>query len=417
MDYVFTRGWCVSTKKQPGGETTMRILLGRYAAIAAFTLVGCADSRQESSEPDAVAFANETLGIVEFQVREWQDVTSVSGIGADGKVVGRMDITHGVITLSDFYGEAYETPTIEGRRLEANVGGQQIFFEVHGYDPIMGMPAHPADKDQLAAFLEDPHVEAILTRWGLGFLPAENELVADPDGELPFIWRTNSYIGKTITNISGQVSQVTFNYSGINSITGAPYTQSYTATSCGSKPAQGINKPSLQARLVTSGCGSTNDHHWILQHCPVGSAPNNPTTNQYEWFAQKSCPVNSLVSACGTIPINSTTGKRDGACLACPTYTAGMNANAVAPNSVTFGSPLVDSYTCQQNWYQWVTYDDLFGLCAPDSQQCGNSCTNTQVDPNNCGFCGVVCATGNCVGGYCVQEDGGDCGRCRNCGC
>lgn len=33
---------------------------------------------------------------------------------------------------------------------------------------------------------------------------------------------------------------------------------------------------------------------------------------------------------------------------------------------------------------------------------CAGVCLETATDPNNCGGCGVVCPSGNCVGGLCV---------------
>jgi len=39
------------------------------------------------------------------------------------------------------------------------------------------------------------------------------------------------------------------------------------------------------------------------------------------------------------------------------------------------------------------------------SQLCGQSCTDTSLDPNNCGACGVVCAAGlSCHGGHCTWD-------------
>jgi hypothetical protein len=48
---------------------------------------------------------------------------------------------------------------------------------------------------------------------------------------------------------------------------------------------------------------------------------------------------------------------------------------------------------------------------------CGGQCTDTRSDPNNCGACGMVCATANanssCVGGQCkvgtCKPGWGDC--------
>ncbi len=45
--------------------------------------------------------------------------------------------------------------------------------------------------------------------------------------------------------------------------------------------------------------------------------------------------------------------------------------------------------------------DDSSGVCASDELRCSGSCIDPQTDPNNCGVCGVVCASGTCTEGAC----------------
>ncbi|MHB8416744.1 MAG: hypothetical protein ACYDCL_01625 [Myxococcales bacterium] len=39
--------------------------------------------------------------------------------------------------------------------------------------------------------------------------------------------------------------------------------------------------------------------------------------------------------------------------------------------------------------------------CASGLSLCSGACTDTSTDPNNCGGCGVVCSSGSCAGGVC----------------
>ncbi len=41
------------------------------------------------------------------------------------------------------------------------------------------------------------------------------------------------------------------------------------------------------------------------------------------------------------------------------------------------------------------------GACSCAGTVCGNACTDTQIDPDNCGACGTVCDGGGCVSGAC----------------
>ena len=42
--------------------------------------------------------------------------------------------------------------------------------------------------------------------------------------------------------------------------------------------------------------------------------------------------------------------------------------------------------------------------CGTDETSCSGSCTNLRFDPNNCGVCGNICASGTCTEGDCVEN-------------
>jgi hypothetical protein len=51
------------------------------------------------------------------------------------------------------------------------------------------------------------------------------------------------------------------------------------------------------------------------------------------------------------------------------------------------------------------------GEACPGATMCGEVCTQTAFDPQNCGFCGNVCPSGVCSGGACVGGSGGSGGK------
>src|SRR5262245_21500021 len=54
-------------------------------------------------------------------------------------------------------------------------------------------------------------------------------------------------------------------------------------------------------------------------------------------------------------------------------------------------------------------------MCPSGYQLCGNTCTPTKRDPENCGACGKPCKSGEvCVQGSCALQCGGGATKCNN---
>jgi hypothetical protein len=51
--------------------------------------------------------------------------------------------------------------------------------------------------------------------------------------------------------------------------------------------------------------------------------------------------------------------------------------------------------------------------CKSTETACGNKCTDTQSDANNCGACGTSCNGGSCIAGNCQSTTGGSCSSCE----
>ena len=125
----------------------------------------------EQSDEPALPEGNETLGIVKFIEEEVGDQTTLRGLDADGNEVARLDLVHGRFTVTPPFTDEYDTPEVDGRKLNVHALGQKLYWETAGFEPVLHMPAHPPTQWALAAFLDDPHAKRILDQWQIGFEP------------------------------------------------------------------------------------------------------------------------------------------------------------------------------------------------------------------------------------------------------
>ena len=225
---------------------------------------------------------NAALGIAKFELNDTADKTSVVGLDKQGQEVARLDLIHGRFTVSPHFAADFDTPTVDGRKLDVVFGEQKVSWETAGYEPTFHLPAHPVSYGALAAFLDDPHVKPVLDRANIGFEPFQGALSADGETAYSYGWNTGSYSGTDVTDCS-------------------------YATTCGTMPngktpnlCGGDGTPSSKAARATTPY-ALHVLQWQIAQC----------CNYDTWFGIKTCPFSGTSSTCGT---------GSGACKACPTY-------------------------------------------------------------------------------------------------
>jgi hypothetical protein len=249
---------------------------------------------------------NARLGITRFEVHESAESTTVIGWSDAGKEVGRVELTHGRLTLSEAFAENGGAGIVVGRRLIVEALDQYMKWETEGFEPTLQMPAHPAHQWAIATLLEDPQVKPILQHWSIGF----KQLPEPP----PIDWAPNPYScdinGTHPRECSGQPRCPTV----ANELAGvAP-----PSTCGGGLPA--ITAFSIHQRahagyrLAQAG-QVTFDQSVVIQCCP-GASPGQG------FFAFKTCPVDCggtrCPNTCGlSAPIP---GTNVGSCQACQQY-------------------------------------------------------------------------------------------------
>jgi hypothetical protein len=251
--------------------------------------VGCST---DSGEADDV---HQVLGIARFVNEESGIKSAVIGLDADGKEVGRVEIVHGHFALSPQFRDDYPTAEIDGRQLKASVLGQQLAFEVEGFDPLMQMPGHPPQAWALEQFLTAPEVKPLLDRWGLGFR-AGASLVA---GESPYA-ASGTFYGHDPSPCNGSTTCGQVFANGVFKTIGT----------CGGGMATITGERILRKHDCEGAPASLfqGDTTVVVQYCPAGSGGFDT-----KWWAYKVCPWTYNATECG----NTTTSS---ACKGCASY-------------------------------------------------------------------------------------------------
>jgi len=268
-------------------------------------LSGCSSDPASGVPSDRVG----ALGIVEFQVEDSADETTVVGVDADGQEVGRLELIHGRFALTPMFQDDYPgQPEVDGRKMDVTIFGTKRFvYETAGYGPVMNMPAHPPGEEQLNAFLEDPQVKPILENWGIGFEPFTG-LVTEMDvaeSSMALKLDSGSDPGTDFHDCSSPDIDC-----GMPRPHSAPTVK---ANTCGG------GTPAFVAGRVTRTVYQQPE--WMIaQCCPAGSGGQS-----HDWFARKSCPLDdaspfNYKNTCD--PHGNLVNYSMAACKSCPGYPA-----------------------------------------------------------------------------------------------
>ena len=261
---------------------------------------------------------NVQLGIREFVIDEQPDRVTVLGLDASGREIGRLDLVRGMFTLSPPFADDYDTQQVDGRKLTVTVKGQRMNWETAGYEPVLNMPAQPASRWAIAAFLRDPFVKPILDRWKIGF--------------------------EALTPNTA--------YYSIGSVRGFDFESCDGQTSCGSASNGTINTcgaetAALSASRVTQDpvdVPGSDYQHVVFQCCPPQGA-----ARPLPWFAIKACPTTGDDNTmCGT--------RTAGACKSCPEYPIGLNGGSCWTGDPEFSGDYTEDQ--QPIYHMFYGYSD-----------------------------------------------------------
>jgi hypothetical protein len=240
--------------------------------------MGCA------TEADVdVQDGNEALGIASFVVDETADKSTVVGYSAAGDEVARLDLIHGVFTLSPYFALDYDTPVVNGRKLDANFGRQRIRYETAGFDPLFKLPPQGPSEAQLTAFLDDPHVKLILDRWQLGFRHAGDDVSIEGESA----YTAGSYAGTDPWNCTG------YNFCG-------SVRNDLPIGICGDVPSAAKSVARVTTNWYNPSNGTYVDQVRMAQCCYAYDDTPGNVDYDATWYAIKTCPTSGTTSECGT---------------------------------------------------------------------------------------------------------------------
>ena len=175
--------------------------------------------------------------------------------------VAEMQGLYGPFTLTGQFQDDYDTPEVDGRKLDVSVGGDRLVWETAGYGPTLQLPAHPAGHEALAAFLRDERVKPVLEARQIGFEQSQAVEAA------AITYTAGSQAGTFGTDCAGKA-------------TCGPLVRGKPANTCGG------GAKAIQAIRVTRASPSTED--LIAQCCPPITSTG---VTKRPWFGLKVCPT------------------------------------------------------------------------------------------------------------------------------
>lgn len=273
------------------------------------------------------------LGVARLVVTDTAYETTVRGLDDHDAVIATMTLVHGQFELTGPFVEEYDTPVVDGRKLDVDVLGEKLSWQTAGYTPTLHMPPHPPSAQGLYLFLNAPEVKTVLDRWQIGWRPYGS---ADEAA-----YTTGSFGGTNVFSCDGQTT--------------CGSARGLTINTCGNSAAALSASQATQSNPVVPGTNQIK----LAQCCPSGSGGQST-----QWFATKTCPLSGTTSECGT---------GTGACKGCAVYDARVSC------SVTHTSTT-------------VSYD--YSATIPN---CGTPCGPIYAEGEPCGgFCAGVCKGGFC---------------------
>ena len=198
------------------------------------------------------------LGISEFRVNETAARLEITGVDAQGAVIGHLELTLGTFVRED------DGRLVAGRKMTVKVGDKQVEHQSEGFETL-ALPLMQRDEDRpLKVFLSDAHVARPLERWGIGLSATVPDVAAAQPTEA-------SYHSCTYGNNSSCGAIACCEY-------GSP---AYQHVCCGntSKYAE----RACTSPFSTSACGNTG---------PLGCAP----CWSYDYY--KNCSIDDYGSSC-----------------------------------------------------------------------------------------------------------------------
>ena len=223
-----------------------------------FLVVGLAAGCSSAHIPDvSVPQGNAALGIAEYKVTDTAELTTIVGLDANKKEIGKLELVHGRYVLGEEYEELAGSLS-EGRKLTTSLWRDRTFqWETIGFTDTLSMPALPSELSEIAAFHADVHVRPLLETWKIGWVST----AANGNGEVAYD-AACTYSGLSATACNGNGAPVTCAIPGGSTTPAGNRLSEYQGVV--------VDEGSGNMSVVDMCCGNGNDGGYVcgeeLQH-------------------------------------------------------------------------------------------------------------------------------------------------------